>query len=282
MGYTIPSLGHGVGLRTQHYPRVWEGTARVDWFEAISENFMIRGGRPLAVLEKARAAAPLALHGVSCSLGSTDPLNEEYLRELRFLTRRFEPVWVSDHLCWGSSGGHYAHDLLPLPYTEETLVHVAARIRAVQERLGRQILIENVSSYLTFSHSTMTEWEFVAAVAQRGDCGILLDVNNVYVSATNHGFPPEAYLKSLPADRIGQIHIAGHSNFGSHLLDTHVGPVPAPVWDLYRLALRLFGKISTLIEWDEEVPEFEVVVSEADRARAIETEVLGERHAESA
>jgi uncharacterized protein len=276
MGYSAPSLGHGVGLRTQHYPRVWDGTARVEWFEVIAENFMLRGGRPLAVLEKARAVAPLVLHGVSGSLGATDPLNEDYLRALHLLIRRFEPAWVSDHLCWGSSGGHYAHDLLPLPYTEEALGHVVARIQAVQERLGRQLLIENVSTYLTFAHSTMPEWDFVAAVVERSDCGILLDINNLYVSATNHGFLPEVYLQSLPADRIGQIHLAGHSNFGTHLRDTHVGPVPAVVWELYRRAVRRFGKVSTLIEWDEEVPALEVVVAEADRARAIEAEVLGE------
>src|SRR5256885_1521562 len=171
--------------------RVVDGTAHADGFEAISENFMIRGGRPLAVLERVRAEAPLVLHGVSLSIGSTDPLNELYLGELAALARRFEPAWVSDHLCWGSFGGHYAHDLLPLPYTEEALAVVAERIQRVQERLGRRILVENVSSYVTFTHSTMPEWEFLAAVAERADCGILLDVNNVYVSAVNHGFSAE-------------------------------------------------------------------------------------------
>ena len=281
MACTVPYLGHGVGLRTRHFPRVWEGAVRVDWFEAVSENFMIRGGRPLAVLEKARETAPLVLHGVSLSLGSTDPLNDAYLRDLQTLIHRFEPAWVSDHLCWGSVGGHYAHDLLPLPYTEEALQHVAERVRAVQDRLGRQILLENVSSYLTFSHSTMPEWTFLAEVAERADCGILLDVNNVYVSAANHGFSPAEYLTALPAERIGQIHLAGHSDQGTHLLDTHAGPVSAPVWDLYRLALRRYGRVSTLIEWDERIPEFEELCAEAERARAIECEICGGVYAES-
>ena len=281
MACTVPYLGHGVGLRTRHFPRVWEGAVRVDWFEAVSENFMIRGGRPLAVLEKARETAPLVLHGVSLSLGSTDPLNDAYLRDLQTLIHRFEPAWVSDHLCWGSVGGHYAHDLLPLPYTEEALQHVAERVRAVQDRLGRQILLENVSSYLTFSHSTMPEWTFLAEVAERADCGILLDVNNVYVSATNHSFNPVEYLTALPAERIGQIHLAGHSDQGTHLLDTHAGPVSAPVWDLYRLALRRYGRVSTLIEWDERIPEFEELCAEAERARAIACEICGGVYADS-
>ena len=218
---------------------------------------------------------------MSLSLGSTDPLNDAYLRDLQTLIHRFEPAWVSDHLCWGSVGGHYAHDLLPLPYTEEALQHVAERVRAVQDRLGRQILLENVSSYLTFSHSTMPEWTFLAEVAERADCGILLDVNNVYVSAINHGFNPAEYLTALPAERIGQIHLAGHSDQGTHLLDTHAGPVSAPVWDLYRLALRCYGRVSTLIEWDERIPEFEELCAEAERARAVECEILGGVYAES-
>jgi uncharacterized protein (UPF0276 family) len=273
MASSFGYLGHGVGLRAQHFSRVLDGTARVDWFEAISENFMIRGGRPLAVLERARAQAPLALHGVSLSLGSTDPLNETYLGELRALVDRFAPALVSDHLCWGSIGGHYAHDLLPLPYTEEALAHVVERTRRVQERLGRRILLENVSTYLTFTHSVMPEWEFLAEVAERADCGILLDVNNVYVSSVNHGFDPAAYVMALPADRIGQIHLAGHSDRGTHLLDTHDGPVVPAVWDLYRLAVRRFGPVSTLVEWDDRIPEWDVLCAEAERARTVEAEV---------
>jgi len=271
---TYPYLGHGVGLRTQHFPRVLDGTARIDWFEAISENFMIRGGRPLAVLERARAIAPLVLHGVSLSIGSADPLNEPYLVELRTLAQRFEPAWVSDHLCWGSIGGHYAHDLLPLPYTEEALHHVVARIARVQEVLGRRILIENVSSYLSFAHSAMTEWEFLTEVAERADCGILLDVNNIYVSATNHGFDARAYVDFIPPARVGQIHLAGHSDLGTHLLDTHDGHVVDAVWELYRRAIARFGRVSTLVEWDENVPEWEVLAAEAERARAAEDRAL--------
>ncbi|HXH82857.1 MAG TPA: DUF692 domain-containing protein [Candidatus Tectomicrobia bacterium] len=279
MAIAVPYLGHGVGLRPRHYPRLRDGAARADWFEVISENFMVDGGRPLAALERARALRPVVLHGVSLSIGSTDPLDARYLEALHALAERVEPAWVSDHLCWSGVGGRYAHDLLPLPYTEEALAHVVRRVEAVQDRLGRQILLENVSSYLTYTHSTLTEWEFLAAVAERADCGLLLDVNNVYVSAANHGFDPRAYLAALPADRIGQIHLAGHTDMGTHLLDTHLGPVAAPVWDLYREAVRRFGRVSTLVEWDEDVPELDVVCAEADRARAVEAEALGVRHA---
>ena len=282
MAFSVPYLGHGVGLRTKHFPQLWEGTARVDWFEAISENFMIRGGRPLVALEKAREIAPLVLHRVSLSLDSTDPLNIAYLDDLLTLIRRFEPVWVSDHLCWGSVGGHYAHDLLPLPYTEEALVHVAERVQAIQDYLGRQILIENVSSYLTFSHSTLPEWAFLTEIAERADCGILLDVNNIYVSAANHDFEAEKYITEVPADRVGQIHLAGHSDMGTYLFDTHDGPVITPVWDLYRLAVRRCGRVSTLIEWDDKIPEFDILCAEAERARKIETEELELAYAKSA
>lgn len=282
MTLSVPYLGHGIGLRTQHFPRLWDGTARTDWFEAISENFMIRGGRPLAALERARALAPLVLHGVSLSLGSVDTLNEAYIRALRDLIRRFEPAWVSDHLCWGSVGGHYAHDLLPLPYTEEAIEVVVRKIQKVQEQLGRQILIENVSSYLTYTHSTMPEWEFLTEIAEQADCGILLDVNNVYVSAFNHHFDPAIYVKQIPPHRVGQIHLAGHQDKGAYLFDTHDGPVIDPVWSLYRLAIRHCGRVSTLVEWDDQIPELEVVRAEAERARALESEELGRVYAQSA
>ena len=275
MGITLPYLGHGVGLRTVHYGEVLDGTARVDWFELISENFMVRGGRPLRVLDRARELAPVALHGVSLSLGSVDPLNETYLDELAALAARVEPAWISDHLCWGSVGGHYAHDLLPLPYTDEALAHVVERVERIQARLGRQILVENVSSYLTYAQSAMPEWEFLAEVSRRADCGILLDVNNVYVSAVNHGFDPATYIAGVPADRVGQIHLAGHSDHGTHLLDTHDAPVRAEVWTLYRETLERFGRVSTLIEWDEHIPAWPELLAEAERARAVEDEVLG-------
>ena len=275
MATAVPSLGHGIGLRPKHYPALRDGAARVDWFEVISENFMIAGGRPLAALDRARALGPVVLHGVSLSIGSTDPLDEAYLRSLRALAARVEPAWVSDHLCWSGAGGHHAHDLLPLPYTEEALDHVVGRIVAVQERLGRRIAVENVSSYLTYAHSTISEWEFLGAMARRADCGLLLDVNNVYVSAANHGFAAAEYLAGLPADRVGQIHLAGHTDMGAYLFDTHDGPVIEPVWELYRQAVRRFGRVSTLVEWDDDVPELEVVGAEAERARAAEAEVLG-------
>ena len=274
MAIAVPYLGHGIGLRPKHFPQLWDGTARVDWFEAISENYMVAGGRPLAALERARALAPVVLHGVSLSIGSTDPLDEAYLGALQALVARVEPAWISDHLCWSGVGGRYAHDLLPLPYTEEALAHVVRRVVTVQERLGRQILLENVSSYLTYTHSTLAEWEFLGAVAERADCGLLLDVNNVYVSAANHGFDADAYLAGLPAKRVGQIHLAGHSDMGAYLFDTHDGPVIEPVWDLYRRAVRRFGRVSTLVEWDDRIPAFDVVRAEAERARAAEAEVL--------
>src|SRR5262249_15969147 len=244
-----------------------------EWFEVISEKLMIPGGRPLAVLEGVRADRPVVLHGVSLSIGSTDPLNTTYLDELRSLAARIEPAWVSDHLCWGSHGQRYAHDLLPLPFTDEALRHVVERVRRVQDRLGRRILLENVSSYLTFAHSTMPEWTFLAAVAEGADCGILLDVNNVFVSAVNHGFRALDYLEGLPADRIGQVHLAGHSDRGSHLLDTHDAAVCPGVWDLYRAAVRRFGCVSTLVEWDDHIPPIEDVLAEAERAGAGEAEV---------
>jgi uncharacterized protein len=271
----FPFLGHGIGLRTGHYQQVLDGM-RADWFEVISENFMIPGGRPLAILEQVRADTPIVLHGVSLSIGSTDPLNETYLDELAALATRFEPAWVSDHLCWGSVGRHYAHDLLPLPYTEEALAQVVGRVERVQERLGRRILLENVSSYVAFAHSAMPEWEFLAAVAERADCGILLDVNNVYVSSVNHGFDPADYLAGVPVGRVGQIHLAGHSDHGTHLLDTHDAPVRDEVWSLLRAAVRRFGRVSTLVEWDAHLPPIEDVLAEAERARAVEAEILAE------
>jgi uncharacterized protein (UPF0276 family) len=268
-------LGHGIGLRPKHYPRVLDGV-RADWFEVISENFMIRGGRPLAVLQHVRADTPVVLHGVSLSIGSTDPLDVAYLDQLRGLIERVEPAWVSDHLCWGSHGGRYAHDLLPLPYTEESVAHVVGRVREVQDRLGRRILLENVSSYVAFRHSTMPEWTFLSVIAEQADCGILLDVNNIFVSSVNHGFRVEDYLDGVPADRIGQIHLAGHSDHGTHLLDTHDAPVRLEVWDLYRETIRRFGPLPTLIEWDDRLPPIEEVLAEAERARAAEAEILEE------
>jgi uncharacterized protein (UPF0276 family) len=274
-------LGHGIGLRRDHFERILAGPTRIDWFEAISENFMVPGGRPLDVLTRVRERYPIALHGVSLSIGSSDPLNERYLDELDALAKRFQPAWISDHLCWTGFGGHNAHDLLPLPYTEEALQHVVERVGRVQERLGRAIALENVSSYVAYRHSRMPEWEFLAEVSRRSGCGILLDVNNIYVSAKNHGFDPLDYLAGVPVDAVWQFHLAGHSDKGAFLLDTHDHPIIDPVWELYRAAVERFGEVSTLIEWDDHIPPFERLEAESERARAIFNEVRG-RAAEAA
>jgi len=279
MSLEVPHLGQGIGLRPRHYARFLDGGVRVDWVEAISENFIRAGGRPLAVLEAARRDRPVALHGVSLSIGSVDPLSGDYLKSLRALVDRIEPAIVSDHLCWGSHGGRYLHDLLPLPYTEEAARHVAARVRQVQDALGRQILLENVSSYLTYRESTMSEWEFLAGIAEAADCGVLLDVNNIYVSAKNHGFEPIDYLEGIPRGRVGQIHLAGHRDRGGYLFDTHDGRVCDEVWALYRAAVRRFGQVSTLIEWDEGVPELEVLLGESLKAGREERRALREQAA---
>jgi uncharacterized protein (UPF0276 family) len=273
MAFRRRHIGHGIGLRTAHFPDLLAAPPPTDWLEAISENFLSPGGRPLAVLEKVRRDVPVVLHGVSLSIGSTDPLSERYLDALDALVRRIEPAWISDHLAWGSLGGRYAHDLWPLPCTVEALGHVVERVRRVQDRLGRQLLLENPSSYVAFRASEMPEWQFLAEIAERADCGILLDVNNVYVSARNHGFDPVAYLDGLPAERVGQLHLAGHLERGRYLLDTHDQEVPAPVWALHREALARLGPVSTLVEWDDHVPPLERVVRESERARAIEAEL---------
>jgi len=268
----FPYLGHGIGMRPKHYGSLLAAAPPVDWLEVISENFMVPGGRPLSVLDKVRREVPVVLHGVSLSIGGCDALDRAYLNALRELAARVEPAWVSDHLCWGTHGRRWAHELLPLPYTEEAIEHVVARVLAVQDVLRRRILLENVSSYVAYKSSTLTEWEFLAEIARRADCGILLDVNNIFVSAHNHGFDALEYLRGVPVDRVGQIHLAGHSNKGTHLLDTHDHPVPDGVWALYREAVRRFGKVSTLVEWDDHIPELDVVVAESRKAAAIEKE----------
>jgi len=275
-----PCLGFGVGLRPKHYPdvlaRARRGELEVDWFEAISENYMVAGGRPPRVLGEVRAARPLVLHGVSMNLGSTDPLDEAYLRELAALAARFEPAWISDHLCWTGVGGSNLHDLLPLPYSEESVRHVAARIARVQDRLGRRIAVENVSSYAAFHADAMSESEFLTAVCETADCGILLDVNNVFVNAHNHGFDAAAYLDSVPAERVFQLHLAGHSVNGGLLIDTHDHAVCDEVWALYARAVRRLGPVSTLIEWDDRIPGWDRLVREVERARAVSAAALAQ------
>ena len=270
----VPALGHGIGLRTEHYADVLATPPPVDWFEVISDNFMVPGGNPRRVLRAVRERWPIVLHGVSLSLGATDPLDARYLDELAALAREVEPAIVSDHLCWGSHGGAYAHDLLPLPFTEEALAHVVERVLRVQDRLKRRILVENVSSYVAFTQSTMAEHEFLAALAERADCGLLLDVNNVFVSAHNHGFDARAFIDAIPRGRVGQFHLAGHSQLGELLLDTHDHPVRDEVWALYRHAVARFGAVPTLIEWDDKLPALARVVEESRRAKAVAAEVL--------
>jgi uncharacterized protein len=273
----FPFLGHGIGLRHEHFGHLLdEGAAGVDWFEAISENFFEPGGRPKAVLDKVRAARPVVLHGVSLGIGGVDPLSETYLGALDALARRVEPAWVSDHLCWAGHGGAYGHDLWPLPLSEEALDHVARRVQAVQERLGRPLMLENVSSYVDFVASTVPEWQFLNELARRTGCGLLLDVNNVYVSARNHGFSAEAYVDAIEPAYVGQIHLAGHDDYGAYLFDSHVGPVPDPVWQLYERALRRLGPVSTLVEWDTDVPAYASVVAEASRAASLARGLLGD------
>ncbi len=270
-----PRLGYGVGLRAEHYADVLAGRRRVDWFEAITENYIDSGGRPFHVLEQVRRDYPVALHGVALSIGSADPLDARYLRKLRALMRRIEPALVTDHLCWTAVDGRRLYDLLPLPYTEETLAHVVDRVRQVQEWLGRRVALENPSTYVQFRHSTMTEWEFLAAVAEQADCGILLDVNNVYVSASNHGFDPIVYLDGIPAARVAQMHLAGFTDMGTYLFDTHSAPVSDAVWHLYAHAVRRWQSVSTLVEWDQDIPAFDRLCDEAERARTIAEDVHG-------
>ena len=269
-----PDLGHGVGLRREHFERVLEAPTRVDWFEVVSENFMVEGGRPLSVLGRVRRDYPVVLHGVSLSIGSTDALDRDYLTTLRALADRIEPTWISDHLCWTGVGGHNSHDLLPLPYTEEALAWVAERVLAVQDALGCAIALENVSTYLEFTASQLREWNFLAELARRTDCGILLDVNNVYVSACNHGFDASEYIEAIPPESVWQIHLAGHTDLGTHRLDTHSRPVCDEVWVLYREAIARCGAVPTLVEWDEDIPEWDVLEAESERARVERSDVL--------
>lgn len=263
----LPHLGIGLGLRTVHFGHLLENFPAVDWFEAISENFLDSGGRPRYVLDQIAERYPVVLHGVSLSIGSTDPLNVDYLTRLKRLATAVRARWVSDHLCWTGVLGLNTHDLLPLPFTEETLRHVITRVRTVQDFLERPLILENPSSYVTFRASTMPEGEFLARVAEESNCGILLDVNNVYVSSVNHEFDPYEYLESIPTQRVVQMHIAGHMNCGTHLIDTHDGPVINPVWQLYRRASELTGGVSTLLEWDAKIPSFPEMHAEALKAR---------------
>jgi uncharacterized protein (UPF0276 family) len=257
-------LGHGLGLRAEHYADALTATG-VDWFEAITENFLVAGGNPRRVLRAVRERVPIALHGVSLSIGSIDPLDERYLRAVRALADEVEPAFISDHLCWSSLGGHTVHDLWPMPYTEEALDHVVARVVHVQERLGRRLLLENPSSYLAFAANDLSEAYFLAELARRADCGILLDVNNVYVSCHNNGWDMDAYVAALPLDRIGYVHVAGHSREGALLNDTHDQPVCDGVWALYDALVARAGALPTCLERDANIPPFDELVAELSR-----------------
>ena len=275
LGYA--NLGLGVGLRTVHFDHILKHEPAVDWFEIISENFMDSWGRPRYVLEQIAERYPVVMHGVSLSIGSTEPLDFDYLKKLKDLARDVGALWISDHVCWTGVAGTNTHDLLPLPYNEESLRHVTERIRFVQDFLERPLILENPSSYVTFAASTMSEAEFIARLADDANCGLLVDVNNVYVSARNHDFDPVEYIRSMPFERIVQMHLAGHSNCGTHLIDTHDGPVINPVWNLFQLTHGLTAGVSTLLEWDARIPEFPVVHQEVLKAKQVLAQTLDNR-----
>jgi uncharacterized protein (UPF0276 family) len=263
-GFT--NLGVGIGLRTKHYPYILEHKPKGLWFEIISENFMIDGGRPLAILDEILESYRVVQHGVSMYLGSTEPLNRDYLKKLKELIKRTKTPWISDHLCWGSVDGTYSHDLLPLPYTKEAIALTARKIREARDFLEIPISVENLSSYAEFQESEMTEWQFLSEIVEQADCGILLDVNNIYVSSQNHGFDPYEYLREVPLERVAQIHIAGHSICDNYILDTHDHPVTEPVWDLYKAAIQRIGPTATLLERDDNIPAFTETFEEAQKA----------------
>jgi uncharacterized protein (UPF0276 family) len=270
----LPNLGFGLGLRTDHYHEILTSKPNVDWFEALSENYMVPGGKPLHFLDRIRADYPIVMHGVSLSIGSTSPLDQQYLRELKQLADRIEPKWISDHLCWTGVHGQNMHDLLPLPYTTETVKHVVERVKTVQDFLGRQLLLENVSSYASYIDSEMTEWEFISEVAEQADCLLLLDINNIYVSSYNHHYDAKTFIDGVPKNRIQQIHLAGHHNNGDYIIDTHDAPVIDPVWDLYAYAMQQFGPVSTMIERDDKIPPLAELVDELQVARQIAAKAL--------
>ena len=265
---TARDLGVGIGLRVPHYKRILTERPAVDFFEIISENFMVDGGRPLYHLDRVRETYRCVQHGVSLGIGGPEPLDRDYLTRLKALTRRSGTPWVSDHFCWSGAGGAHLHDLLPLRYTPELVRRVAERAREVQDFLELPFALENTSSYLTYKSSVLDEWEFIGEIADKAGIGLLFDVNNVFVSSYNHGLDPVEFVRRVPHERIVQLHLAGHTNFGSYIIDTHAGHVIDPVWDLYRLTIEHAGAISTLIEWDDEIPALEVVLAEAARARA--------------
>lgn len=264
-----PYLGYGLGLRKEHYETVLNERPNVDWFEIVSENYMVDGGKPLDYLTRIREHYPMVMHGVSMSIGSTEPLNFDYLKQLKELIKRVEPEWISDHLCWTGVNGLNLHDLMPMPYTEEAISHIADRVSQVQDYLGQQILLENVSSYVSYSDSVMSEWEFFSEVTKRADCNMLLDINNIYVSAHNHNFDPYTYLTAMPSERVHQFHLAGHTHEDNLIIDTHDHPIADPVFDLYAAAVEHFGRVSTMIERDDNIPPLAELLTELDQVKNI-------------
>ncbi len=262
-----PNLGFGVGLRSVHFDYILGNYPKVDWFEIISENFMDSGGRPRYLLDQIAERYPIVMHGVSLSIGSTDPLDFEYLKKLKRMAKEIGAAWISDHLCWTGVNGLNTHDLLPVPLNDESLDHIVDRIRVVQDFLERPLVLENPSTYVAFADSTLSEWDFISRMASEADCGLLLDVNNVYVSSVNHDFDPVQYIESLPHERVVQFHLAGHTNYGTHLIDSHDGRVTDAVWELYRLAHKITGGASTLLEWDGKIPKFPTLHAEVLKAR---------------
>jgi uncharacterized protein len=274
MAATQPSPGFGLGLRTQHYADFLDAPRRVDWLELLSDNYMAPGGKPLVMLDRIRANYPVVMHGVALSIGAADGVDETYLDALAQLADRVQPLWISDHLCWTGVHGRVLHDLYPLPYSEDALDVVVRNVHRVQERLKRSLVLENVSSYVSFGASHMSEWEFISAVCARTGCRLLLDVNNIHVSSVNHGFDARAFLHGIPADRVQQIHLAGHTDHGDHIIDTHDHPVADSVWALYVEALKLCGPVATMIERDDHIPPLAELVTELDQARAISASVF--------
>ncbi|WP_455204351.1 MNIO family bufferin maturase [Kaarinaea lacus] len=271
----LPFLGYGLGLRTDYYEEILQTNPEVDWFEILSENYMVEGGKPRFYLDQIKERYPLVMHGVSMSIGGSDPLDFQYLQQLKQLITHVSPKWVSDHLCWTGQGGHNLHDLMPLPYTEEVINYVAERIRTVQDFLERPILIENVSSYVSYTHSDMTEWEFYRAVCESSGALMLLDLNNIYVSARNHHFDPLEYINHIPKEIVQQFHLAGHTDYGDYVIDTHDHPVVSNVWKLYETALEKIGPVSTMIERDDNMPAFSELMAELQQARQIGERVIG-------
>lgn len=273
-----PYLGFGLGLRPQHYPEILDGDPPIDWFEVLSENYMVPGGQPLRILHQIAERYPVVMHGVSLSIASTAPMDMEYLAGLKTLAKRIDPKWISDHLCWTGVHGVNLHDLLPIPYTEEALDHIAERVNQVQDYLGRPLTLENVSTYVSVAQSQMTEWEFISELSARTGCWLLFDVNNVYVSAFNHNYDAMDFINGIPADRVVQFHLAGHSDMETYIIDTHDAPVRDEVWDLYAHALKRFGPVSTMIERDDDIPPLADLLPEIEKARAIAATVFaGER-----